>query len=140
MIFLKPRSTSLENGKIPLMRFDCSWIQNWFFKTFVSLKMQEFQNLLPHLHLDQIIDRTLYYFPHLFLQIESLVPLRIILVCAPLLYFQLLKGHHYFPESYCSLYMMHFQLRLPMEYLLNFFLHLLKHQLNSHFLSHFQHY
>ena len=138
MIFLRLHSTSLENGKIPVMRFDCSCIRGWLIKTSVFLKMQEFQNLPPHLYLDQIIDLVLGCLPpqllYLFLLIESLVLQKIILECAPPHYFHLLVGCYHFREIYYSLYMMRFQLRLQEEYHLKLFRLLLKSQLNFRFL------
>ena len=52
-LFLGFHSTSLENGSIPVMMFDWSLIQLNNIKTFVFLKMQEFQSLLLRSHPDQ---------------------------------------------------------------------------------------
>ena len=57
---LFPNLFSHWKMEIPVMKFDCSLIQIDNIKTFVFLEMQVFQNLPPHLNLDQITDWSFY--------------------------------------------------------------------------------
>ena len=74
------------------MRFDCSLISICIIKIFVFLKKQEFQSLLPHLYLDQIVAQSLCSLAHLILQhhlIDSFDFQKIILVYTHLHFLQL---------------------------------------------------